>query len=83
MHGIARLNNDVSWRLDVAVPAQPGEFRFMVSGRPGARLIIEASSDLLSWTPLNQLTAGTAAISFADPAAAQFDRRFYRARAAP
>jgi uncharacterized delta-60 repeat protein len=82
MHGIARLNNDVRWRLDLATPAQPGEFRFRVTGRPGARLVIEASSDLTRWTRLGELTTSPAAVFFADPAAAQFDQRFYRARAA-
>ena len=82
MHGIARLNNELRWRLDVAVPAQPSEFRFTVTGRPGVQLIIEASSDLTMWTPIGQLTTGTAAVSFTDPAVAQFDKRFYRARTA-
>ena len=80
-HGIARLNNEVKWRLDVR--RQPaGSCHVQIIGRPGARLIIEASSDLGAWSKLDELTPGVAPVTYVDSDAARFPQRFYRGRAA-
>ena len=66
-------------RVGVAPPARPGEFQLTLRGRPGLRLVIEASSDLVTWTVLGEVTTGVSPVPFADPAPARFPQRFYRA----
>ena len=53
-------------------------------GRLGGQLVvIEASTDLRTWTPLQTNTLGAAPLSFGDPQTALFHTRFYRLRSGP
>ncbi|HXJ60203.1 MAG TPA: hypothetical protein VNU68_26455 [Verrucomicrobiae bacterium] len=57
-----------------------GHFGFIVSGPPRQPIIIEASTDLMSWLPIwtNRFPGDS---TFADLQAAAFPTRFYRVRA--
>jgi hypothetical protein len=52
-----------------------GGFGFVVNGVPGYKYVVEASTDMINWTPLE---TNTVPFSYSDPAASQFSRRFYR-----
>lgn len=56
-----------------------GTLEFNVSGRAAPNVVIQASSDLQNWTPLqtNAFTSGTT--TFADPQSPTNSQRFYRA----
>jgi hypothetical protein len=58
-------------------------FGFQLSGVAGQTVLIEASTNLASWTPLltNSLLAGN--LYFNDPDSTNIARRFYRARLTP
>jgi hypothetical protein len=52
-----------------------GQFAMMVAGAAGHRYVIEASTDLVNWVPVQ---TNTAPFTFVDPDANRFDHRFYR-----
>jgi len=54
-------------------------FGFNLSGMAGQTVVIEASTNLISWTPLLTNVLVTGSFYFHDPDAANFARRFYRA----
>ena len=47
-------------------------------GLPGGSVVIEASTNLLHWTPMATNILGPVPIPFTDRQSAQFNRRFYR-----
>lgn len=55
-------------------------FNFQLTGPVGSNVVVEASSDLVHWTPIatNYISSG-AAIPFNDPAATNYSFRYYRA----
>ena len=54
-------------------------FGFNLAGPVGQSVVVEASSDLVSWLPIWTNTfAGT--LNFSDPQSAMFTKRFYRVR---
>jgi hypothetical protein len=57
-----------------------GAFGFNVGAVSGQNLVIEASTNLTSWTPVSTNTMGSGPLYFSDPASANFSKRFYRAR---
>ncbi len=58
-------------------------FGFDVSGTAGQVVIVEGSSNLSNWLPLQTNTLGSGPVYFSDPATSTFPWRFYRARVAP
>lgn len=58
-----------------AAAAPAGQFAVAVSGVPGYQYIVEASTNLLDWVPLQ---TNIAPFNFVDPNAKQFDHRYYR-----
>lgn len=57
-----------------------GIFRFTLSGAVGSNYVIYASSDLKYWTPIYTNTVPPAGlITFVDPSAGGYAKRFYRA----
>jgi len=58
-----------------------GQFGFNLSGSPGQDVVIEASTDLLTWQPIWTNTFLTCSLSFADPQAGGCPQRFYRTMA--
>jgi uncharacterized delta-60 repeat protein len=56
------------------------QFSFNVAGIPDQIVVIEASTDLVDWTPLSTNTLYSNRVYFTDPASAPMPSRFYRAR---
>jgi hypothetical protein len=57
-----------------------GAFGFDISGPPGSNLVIQASTDLQAWIPLQTNTlGGNGLFYFSDPQSSANGRRFYRA----
>ena len=76
------------------VPAAPIEFRSVerlsesgvrltLSGNPGARYVIQASSDLASWSSLVTLTNVAGTVEYTDSTATAAGNLFYRAYDVP
>jgi hypothetical protein len=59
---------------------QAGQFAFNLTGIAGQTVVIEASTNLLSWLPLATNILDAAPSYFSDPNSTHFSRRFYRAR---
>jgi hypothetical protein len=57
--------------------ARPGELG--IRCWQGMQFRVEASSDLVNWTPLATVTNVTGTLIFADPAAVGLRQRYYRA----
>jgi uncharacterized delta-60 repeat protein len=55
------------------------KFGFTVMGSPGKAVVVEASSNLATWTALTTNTPGVGAFYFSDPSSAGLAARFYRA----
>jgi hypothetical protein len=58
-----------------AVIHQNAGFAFAVSGVAGYTYVVEASTDMVNWVPLE---TNTAPFSFSDPNTGRFNHRFYR-----
>jgi hypothetical protein len=56
------------------------QFGFSLSGATGSSFVIEASSDLRSWTPLSTNTFGNGPFQFVDPGSSTNPVGFYRVR---
>jgi len=80
--GIARLAGDDP----IDVTFQPnsiylnGQFTIFFTSQAGQAYIIEASVDLVSWSPLATVTASSASTSYTDLGAGAYGQRFYRVR---
>jgi PA14 domain/Chitobiase/beta-hexosaminidase C-terminal domain len=55
-----------------------GQFQLGVAGVSNKTYILQASTNLINWIPLNTNTATTNFFNLTDPAAANFPYRFYR-----
>jgi hypothetical protein len=60
-----------------------GQFGFRAGGPAGQVVVIEASTNLRTWTPLQTNTLGTAPLHFSDLNTPLFPTRFYRLRSGP
>ena len=58
-------------------------FGFNLSGMAGQTVILEASTNLVSWTPLLTNSLLTGYYHWSDPGSTNFPQRFYRARLGP
>ena len=56
-----------------------GQFQLGCFGTPGRTYVLQASTNLISWIPLNTNLAATNLFLLTDPGAGNFSRRFYRA----
>jgi hypothetical protein len=70
-------------RLDAPAWLPNGQFQFLVHGTVGERYAIQASDALTNWIPIGTITNIVNPAPFADPAASQPPRRFYRALLLP
>ena len=52
------------------------QFSFAVSGITGSQYVVEASTNLINWVPLE---TNSVPFNFTDPKASSFDQRFYQA----
>jgi len=57
-----------------------GQFGFNLSGSAGLVVIIEASTDLKNWVPIQTNALVNGQVHFTDPHSALFPKRFYRVR---
>ncbi len=57
-----------------------GQFGFNMTGTPGQTAILEASTNLTSWTPVSTNRFGEAPLYFGDPAWTNLPVQFYRLR---
>jgi uncharacterized delta-60 repeat protein len=79
--GLTRLNSsEMVCRLNTQVRPSPGPFQMLLTGVPGSKYGIQASTDLIAWTPLMTVTNICGRVQFGDPGSTNFNRRFYRAR---
>jgi hypothetical protein len=60
-----------------------GNFEFSFAGQTGSSCLIEASTNLLNWTPLLTNAPFNGSLDFVDPQTAQFPERYYRATIFP
>ena len=81
--GLVRLNGGEiasTCRLSAALCPRTGLPQFMLTGPAEATVVIEATSDLQTWTPLMTVTNTLSGVQVCDPAANGSPQRFYRAR---
>jgi hypothetical protein len=57
-----------------------GQYALIVTGVPGYNYVVQASTNLVNWVPVQ---TNTAPFTFVDTNASQFSRRFYRSVYAP
>ncbi|MCX7721446.1 MAG: immunoglobulin domain-containing protein [Verrucomicrobiae bacterium] len=81
--GIAPLPPPVIHTTDGAFGVTNGMFGFNVSGPRGWRVVVQASTNLIHWVPVQTNLLGTAPVYFSDTAAATNMQRFYRAVIVP
>ena len=60
-----------------------GAFRLVFAGRAGGQYVIEASTNLMTWTPLGPATNDGGKVQFTDADAAKCPLRFYRTALVP
>jgi hypothetical protein len=86
------LSNSVTWTVNISLSqmaltsprvASGGRFAFSVTGSAPRGFVLQASTNLLSWSSLstNLLSGGRADFTNSDPSG--FRRRYYRAQAVP
>ncbi len=56
------------------------KFGFNLSGQSGQVVVVEGSTNLVNWLPLQTNTLGSSPLYFSDPGSSNFNRRFYRAQ---
>ena len=56
-----------------------GAFQFTMSGSAGLTYDVQASTNLVDWITLTNFVSTNSLMSFCDPAASNFNHRFYRA----
>ena len=76
-------SNNAPARLHSVRLLSNGQFQFTVSGEPGLRFRLEASTNLTDWVPLEVLPGTNGTLQYADPASINLDRRFYRVSTIP
>jgi uncharacterized delta-60 repeat protein len=86
-------NNSSSWFVETVLRhplaisdllySANGQFGFSAGGPAGQMVVIEASPDLRTWTPLQTNTLAAAPLPFTDLQTALFRTRFYRLRSSP
>jgi hypothetical protein len=57
-----------------------GAFKLTLAVPTGSNIVVEATSDLVGWTPISTNTATSSSMTFTDAAAATISCRFYRAK---
>ena len=66
-------------RLTVPTLGTNGQFTFTLNGlTPGKSNVVQSSPDLSNWTSIRTNVAFSNSLQVIDPAATNFDRRFYR-----
>jgi hypothetical protein len=77
---IALLPPPLAITNDAAFGLTNGVFGFDLTGPPGANVVIQASTDLQTWIPLQTNLLGSGPLYFSDPQSPSDIQRFYRAQ---
>jgi hypothetical protein len=81
LNGTLNASPDVKILVgDTAFGFAAGKFGFDVTGPASKGVVIESSTDLQHWSPVQTNTFGTGPLYFNDPQSARSGTRFYRAR---
>jgi hypothetical protein len=80
---LAYLPGSLAIITNAAFGVTNGLFGFSVSGPSGASVIIQASTDLQTWIPLETNLLGSGPLYFSDPQSPANVQRFYRAQLSP
>jgi hypothetical protein len=64
--------------LTLSGPDESGEMTVQIDSRPGQTYVVEASDDLIEWTPLGTVQSDSASAVFIDLDASVHSYRFYR-----
>ncbi len=78
INGIARLFGTVPSLSEAGIVAD--KFGFNINGYSNQTLVVEGSTNLLDWIPLQTNTLGSLPVTFSDSGSGLFTKRFYRAR---
>src|ERR1019366_992221 len=54
------------------------QFLFTISGWPGQKVIVQASTNLAQWVSIRTNTLAGTSLTFADPGSANYLQRYYR-----
>jgi hypothetical protein len=65
---------------EAGVAFSNGLFGFNVTAAPGQQVVVDVSTDLLTWLPAWTNTVGPGVLPFSDPNSAAYSNQFYRAR---
>jgi hypothetical protein len=78
---IAQGTLPITLKLNLKIPAltKTNGLGLNLEGPLGFHYIIQASTNMLNWQPLTNFVGTTSPLNFNDPAATNFNRRFYRA----
>jgi arylsulfatase A len=86
-NGVPSLSATQSFTVTVSQPAKPSisnvgmvnqQFTFIVNGDSGPDYTVEASTDLIDWSPIWTNPSPTPPFLFTDPDIMNFSHRFYR-----
>jgi sugar lactone lactonase YvrE len=80
---ITPVPTSVAITIGVAFGFTNGVFGFNVIGQSGASVVIQASTDLQTWIPLQTNLLGNGLLYFSDAQSPANTRRFYRAQLSP
>jgi uncharacterized repeat protein (TIGR02543 family) len=78
---VAQGTLPITLKLNLKIPAltKTNGLGLNLEGPIGFHYIIQASTNMLNWQPLTNFVGTTSPLNFNDPAATNFNRRFYRA----
>jgi hypothetical protein len=74
------VSNVVSFVSSTTGKLANGAFKLTLNVPVGSNIVVEATSDLVGWTPISTNTATSSSMTFTDAAAATISCRFYRAK---
>lgn len=77
--GTLRIMTALPARLGAVLVSTNGLIQFLVEGTSGRPYVIEASTDLATWTPIGTNQPANGMLEFVDPHAGRYPQRFYRA----
>lgn len=86
-NGVPNLSGSRSFNIMVVPPTAPslvspaltnGAFQLVINGDVGPDYVVQCSSNLVDWITLYSNTPPTMPFLFIDPAATNYDQRFYR-----
>jgi uncharacterized delta-60 repeat protein len=70
-------------RLSWGLQPETGRWALRLKGDPGARYLVESSTDLLQWTPLTTITDPLGTVEIPIPVSMRSLQQYYRARLVP